>query len=232
MNRLLKSLLIGSFLATITMQAQNASPGPANQDSDQPAKEATPLNNSGVKNAVAAQPGFFKRLAAAYKNDWFPPASPAATDPESTEPPYRGYPPPESNPPYPFTVWPMGGTPWIGYPSATQYPLTTALQTGPNGEWWKKANVQIYGWVDVGMDISTSHNGPYGNAPAAYPQIPNSFILDQATLYFERVPDTIQTDHFDWGFRFTNLYGFDYRFTTAEGYFSQQLLDNPQKKGR
>jgi hypothetical protein len=81
------------------------------------------------------------------------------------------------------------------------------------------------------MDISTSHNGPYANAPAAYPQIANSFVLDQATLYFERVPDTIQTDHFDWGFRLTNLYGFDYRFTTAKGYFSQQLLNNPKANG-
>jgi len=45
--------------------------------------------------------------------------------------------------------------------------------------------------------------------------------------YIERVPDTTQTDHIDWGFRLTNLYGFDYRFTTASGYFSQQLLNNP-----
>jgi hypothetical protein len=28
----------------------------------------------------------------------------------------------------------------------------------------------------------------------------------------------------DWGFRYTNLYGEDYRFTTAKGWFSQQLL--------
>jgi Putative beta-barrel porin-2, OmpL-like. bbp2 len=109
--------------------------------------------------------------------------------------------------------------------------LTTALQTGPHGDWWKKANIQIYGWADVGMNISTSHNGPYANAPAAYPQIANSFVLDQATLYIERTPDTVQTDHFDWGFRLTNLYGFDYRFTTAKGYFSQQLLNNPQSNG-
>ncbi len=58
----------------------------------------------------------------------------------------------------------------------------------------------------------------------AYNQIPNSIQLNQLTLYFERTPDTIQTDHFDWGFRLTNLYGLDYRFTTAEGYFSHQLL--------
>jgi hypothetical protein len=125
----------------------------------------------------------------------------------------------------------MGGTVAIGYPGATQYPLTTALQTGPHGDWWKKANIQIYGWVDLGMNVSTSHNGPYANAPAAYTAVADSFTMNQATLYIERVPDTVQTDHFDWGFRLTNLYGFDYRYTTAEGYFSQQLLNNPKENG-
>jgi hypothetical protein len=168
--------------------------------------------------------GFWKRLAKAYAEDWHP----TTVIPDA---PFRGYPAPVSNPPYPFNVWPIGGTVWIGYPNATSYPLATALQTGPHGDWWKKANIQIYGWVDVGMDISSSHNGPYANAPAAYAQISDSFLLNQATLYFERTPDTLQTDHFDWGFRLTNLYGFDYRFTTAEGYFSQQLLNNPKANG-
>jgi hypothetical protein len=172
----------------------------------------------------AINPGnFLQRLGQAYWADWHPgPPIPPA---------HRGYPAPVSNPPYPFIDWPMGGTPLIGYPNATQYPLSTALQTGKHGDWWKKSNIQLYGWVDLGMNLSTSHTGPYANAPAAYSQIANSFTLDQATFYIERVPDTIQTDHFDWGFRLTNLYGFDYRFTTAEGYFSQQLLNNPKSNG-
>jgi hypothetical protein len=164
--------------------------------------------------------GFFSRLAKAYYDDWHP-------GPDGDPPKFRGYPPPESNPPYPFAVWPIGGTPWIGYNNATSYPLTTALQNGPNGDWWKKANIQIYGWANAGFNFSTSTEavgGKYANAPAAYNQIPNSFQLDQMTLYIERTPDTIQTDHFDWGFRFTSLYGLDYRFTTAQGYFSHQLL--------
>ncbi len=186
---------------------------------------AASVNTANV--STAEKPGFFKRLGEAYWNDWHPQASTA----NAAEPAYRGYPPPVENPPFPFNVWPIGGTPWIGYPNATQYPLTTALQSGPNGDWWKKENIQIYGWVDFGMNISTSTNGPYANAPAAYAQIPNSFVLDQATLYIERTPDTVQTDHFDWGFRLTNLYGFDYRFTTAMGYFSQQLLNNSKSNG-
>jgi len=181
----------------------------------------------------AAPGGFWKRFAQAYKDDWHPaPASLVTSTPApGAEPAYRGYPPVVSNPPFPFTVWPMGGTVWIGYNNATQYPLTTALQTGPHGDWWKKANIQVYGWGDLGMNISTSNARPYGNSPAAYAEVPNSFTLDQLTLYVERTPDTIQTDHFDWGFRLTQLYGLDYRFTTADGYFSQQLLNNPQKNG-
>ena len=209
-----------------------APPATSAEDADQqhivPAT-GTPIDkNAGSVNvSPAAKEGFFKRFAHAYWADWHP--SPATAN--APAPAYRGYPMPVSNPPFPFNVWPIGGTPWIGYPNSTSYPLTTALQTGPHGEWWKKANIQIYGWFDFGMNISTSHNGPYANAPAAYSQIANSFVLDQATLYIERVPDTIQMDHFDWGFRLTNLYGFDYRFTTAQGYFSQQLLNNPKSNG-
>jgi Putative beta-barrel porin-2, OmpL-like. bbp2/Carboxypeptidase regulatory-like domain len=179
----------------------------------------------GVQSANTLSGNFFQRLAKAYWYDWHP--GPDSGD----DPKYRGYPMQVSNPPFPFTVWPMGGTVWIGYPNATSYPLTAALQTGSHGDWWKKANIQIYGWTDVGMNISTSTARPYGNLPAAYAEVPNTIQLDQQTLYIERVPDTIQTDHFDWGFRLTNIYGLDYRYTTAMGYFSQQLLDNPKADG-
>lgn len=176
-------------------------------------------------SSATSQRGFIRRFLRAYADDWRGASSGAP------EPKHRGYPAPESNPPYPFSTWPMGGTPAIGYPGATAYPLTTALQTGRHGDWWKKANIQIYGWLDVGANLSTSHDGVYANAPAAYAQVANGVTLDQATLYIERVPDTVQKDHIDWGFRLTNLYGFDYRFTTASGYFSQQLLNSPQANG-
>lgn len=214
-----KTLLIGIVLGIAASSSQVQA-----QDGDNTTANVSP----------AKTPGFWKRFADAYWNDWHAPT----TDENATalaapgaEPPYRGYPPPVSNPPFPFNVWPIGGTPWIGYPNATDYPLTQALQNGPHGEWWKNANIQIYGWIDFGGNLSTSHARPYGNLPAAYSEVPNGVQLDQATLYFERVPDTIQTDHWDWGFRLTNLYGLDYRFTTAEGYFSQQLLNNPKANG-
>jgi hypothetical protein len=188
--------------------------------------ELTLTEGSAVPVATGVTPkrGFFGRLSQAYASDW------KATTTNGSEPKYRWF-PPVTNPPYPFAVWPIGGTPWIGYPGARSYPLTTALQTGSHSDWWKKANTQLYGWVDIGANASTSHDGPYANAPAAYAQVANTVSLDQATLDIERVPDSVQKEHFDWDFRLTNLYGFDYRFTTASGYFSQQLLNNPKPDG-
>jgi hypothetical protein len=186
---------------------------------------ATPALSPAVKPVANVVPepvqrGFWSRFVKAYADDWHPPT--AAADSK-----FRGYPPVESSPPYPFSVWPIGGTVWMGYNNATAYPLTTALQTGPHGDWWKKSNIQIYGWANAGMNFSSSSQqvgGKYANSPAAYDQIPNSIQLDQLVMYIERTPDTVQTDHFDWGFRFTSLYGGNYRFTTSKGIFSQQLL--------
>ena len=206
---------------------------PPQEKTDDPATAVRPgaADSDGSSNASSAvigsstHGGFFRRLFEAYREDWHPSTQ------SNEEPKYRGYPPPVTNPPFPFAVWPIGGTVWIGYPNATSYPLTTAIYGSEHGQWLKNANIQIYGWIDVGFNVSTSNDGPYANAPAAYPQVANSVTLDQYTLYIERVPDTVQTDHFDWGFRLTNLYGFDYRFTTAKGYFSQQLLNNPKPNG-
>ncbi len=57
-----------------------------------------------------------------------------------------------------------------------------------------------------------------------YNIVPNKLELSQVILIFERQTDSDQTDHMDWGFKATNLYGIDYRYTTAKGWFSDQLL--------
>jgi hypothetical protein len=169
--------------------------------------------------------GFWKRLARAYTDDWHD------TTPSGPTPKYRGYEAPESNPPFPFTVWPYGGSPVIGQPNTNQPPLMTALYNGPHGEAWQASKIQIYGWVDVGANLSSSNRSGPANAPAAYYVYPNSVQLDQAVLYIERVPDTVQTDHFDWGFRLSGLYGLDYRYTTSKGIFSNQLLGEDSRYG-
>jgi hypothetical protein len=86
------------------------------------------------------------------------------------------------------------------------------------------SRVKIYGWFNAGFNVSSSNRGKFANAPTAYCIDPNSIQPDQQVLYIERLPDTVQTDHVDWGFRFAQRYGMDYRFTTGKGYFSNQLL--------
>jgi hypothetical protein len=70
-----------------------------------------------------------------------------------------------------------------------------------------------------------------GNAPAAYSYNPNNVQLDQAVLYFERLPDTVQKDHIDWGFRIAPIWGENYRYTTAYGLWSYQLLGQNKNYG-
>ncbi len=80
----------------------------------QPAPTNVPLAKTDPKDAKKPA-GFFSRLAKAYYDDWHPGPG---WRPDAK---HRGYDPPESNPPYPFAVWPIGGTPWIGYNNATSY---------------------------------------------------------------------------------------------------------------
>ena len=48
-------------------------------------------------------------------------------------------------------------------------------------------------------------------------------MLNQPVLYIERLPDTVQTDHIDWGFRLSGIYGSDYRYTNSYGIASYQF---------
>jgi hypothetical protein len=77
-----------------------------------------------------------------------------------------------------------------------------ALANTGLGKAMNEANIQVYGWVNGGGNISTNTSRPAGNNPAAYMVDPNSFQLDQAVVYIERVPDTVQRDQMDWGSRF------------------------------
>jgi len=168
---------------------------------------------------------FFHRLVKAYADDWK-----GATS-SGPDPLRRGFPAPVDGPPYPFSDWPYGGSVVIGAPWTQSSPVMQALWSGPHGEAWKKSGVQVYGWLNAGCNVSTSHKSRYANFPEAYSEVPDSCLPDQEVLYIERQPDTVQKDHFDWGFRFTNLYGIDYRFTTAKGYFSHQLLQKNLEYG-
>ncbi len=110
--------------------------------------------------------------------------------------------------------------PTIGVPDTDPiWPLTQALWDEAPA--LKKAKIKIYGWLNPGGDVSTSK---HSNVPESYAIVPNRLEMDQAVLRIERVPDTVQTNHVDWGFRLSTIYGIDYRYTTAQGWFSEQLL--------
>jgi hypothetical protein len=85
--------------------------------------------------------------------------------------------------------------------------------------------------VNGGGNLSTNSVTPGGNAPAAYDYSPNTAQLDQFVMYVERLPDTVQTDHIDWGFRFSGIYGENQRYTTAFGIASYQLLGHNLQAG-
>ena len=132
----------------------------------------------------------------------------------------RSLPSPLPDPPFPTSDW--DGAPLIGVDAtAPNYPLQKAL--GLTG-----SKVKVYGWVDVGGNLSTSK---YSNAPTSYDLVPNSVVLDQVALKFDKQPNTAQTDHPDWGFLSTTIFGTDYRYTAAKGYFSNQLLEHNNKYG-
>lgn len=183
-------------------------------------------NASEAQSQSQPQAGFFTRLGRAYVADW---TGKTATDPNA--PRRRGTPAPIASPPFPSTDWPIGGTQVIGAPDTQTYPLQTAID---GGDATRPGSVHLdrakwYGWISVGANGSTNNRGNAGkgipaNLPSAYDEYPNTIVLDQLAVYYERLADTVQKDHFDYGFRISGLYGQDYRFTTAKGMFSQQLL--------
>ncbi len=138
----------------------------------------------------------------------------------SDEAPRRAPPSPWPSPPFPVSEY--QGYPLIGVPkNTTEDPIQKALLLGPNGDFWKNSGIEIHGWATAGGNWSTARNS---NLPTAYWVVPNSIQLDQAVVKIEREIDWVQEDHIDWGFKSANLFGIDYRYTTAGGVFSQQLL--------
>jgi hypothetical protein len=174
----------------------------------------------------ACKHGLFARFIKAYADDWK--GGPADSGPA---PKYRGFPAPVDGPPFPFSVWPYGGSVTIGQPWTQGGPVMQAIWSGSNGDAWKRSGIQVYGWLNAGFNTSTSKGGGYSNFPEAYAERGNAVQLDQEVLYIERQPNTVQTDHVDWGFRLSPMYGLDYRFTTAKGILSNQLLGKNQENG-
>jgi Putative beta-barrel porin-2, OmpL-like. bbp2 len=169
-----------------------------------------------------ASRGFFGTFWKAYLDEFRQAPS------DEPEPPRRALPAPLDSPPFPSSEW--QGFPLVGIPYSTkEYPLTKALYTLPGiGSFLKEERIKVYGWVNASGNWSTSDNS---NLPTSYWIFPNEPVLNQAIFRVEREVDSVQTDHIDWGFRSTWLYGTDYRFMTSGGWFSEQLLEHNRKYG-
>ena len=183
-----------------------------------------PANSSLPASPVMAESGdcgrgFFTRLAAAYREDAQPNNS------SSPAPARRGMESPYDSPPFPSAEWQLGGVDYpIGVPNEdSQYPLEKALACTKLGQWMQRNKVEVYGWINPSANLSTSS---FTNYPLSYATRPNRVEFDQFLFRLERVPDTVQTDHIDWGFHFDNLWGYDYHYTTMKGVFSNQLLNH------
>ena len=175
-----------------------------------PADDSAPAA-SGASSATSSATfdgNFFQRLGEFYAADW------SGRLPQGETPKRRMLDAPLDSPPFPSSDWGYGGSPAIGVPDANVYPLMTALKK-------TDSRTKVYGWVAGSGNYSTSNISSF---PVSYDIFPNRVELNQAVVYIERLPDTVQTTHFDWGFHVTGFYGTDYRFTTAKDYLSQQLL--------
>jgi hypothetical protein len=163
---------------------------------------------------------FIKANCDAWKDKDWPPQ-------DEPEKPRRHPPEPWSSPPFPtheYQGYPLIGVP----PESHDYPLMKALEGTRTGDWLKDHKIEIYGWVTASGNWSTAQAS---NSPASYWLVPNRYELDQAIIRVERQLDSVQQDHIDWGFRSSYLYGIDYRYMTAGGWFSDQLLLNNRLYG-
>ena len=100
----------------------------------------------------AAQPvirgNFLERLGRFYVADW------RGKLPAGPTPARRAFDSPIDSPPYPSGDWLYGGSPTIGVPDTTVYPLMTALKL-------ENHRTKIYGWAKGTYNQSTSHNDNY-----------------------------------------------------------------------
>src|ERR1017187_9387949 len=130
---------------------------------------------------------FFARWADFYRQDWSPPP---ASAPAAPTPARRGPPSPIDSPLFPNSDWSYGGSPVIGEPDTNSYPLMTAINQA-------RSHIKFYGWLDPTVNFSDS---AHSNGPEANDVYSNRFELNQFVLYAERLPDSVQRDHIDWGY--------------------------------
>ena len=213
-KKLLPLALLLAILPTGRALADSAVPAPLADPQSVVSAPAMEVQSSDCSH------GFLSRFAAAYRED----AQPA--DPNAPVPKRRAMGAPLDSPPFPSSEWQLGGVPApIGVPDTdSTYPLEKALACTALGGWMQRNRIEMFGWVTPSANLSTSD---FSNYPLSYNTRPNRVEFDQFVFNLTRVEDTVQTDHMDWGFDLSNLYGYDYHYTTMKGVFSNQLLNHP-----
>lgn len=224
-----RGLLLGAGSA-LTLCGMGAAHAAGTSASAPTAQSADPYTNYQALEPYLGTT-VFERFVNYYRLEWGKDGPP--TDPKA--PPSRrpDFPPAaETQPPMPFTEWPYGGSSNLGStrPNSVDSPLMVAIGNTSVGSWLNENHIQAYGWIDAGGNLSTNHKAA-GNAPAAYDYKPNALQFNQGVLYIERLPDTVQKTDVDWGFRIAPIFGTDYRYTTAYGLFSYQLLKKNRENG-
>ncbi len=91
-----------------------------------------------------------------------------------------------------------------------------------------RSRTKVYGWIEPTLNFSTSARR---NDPEANDAYSNRLEINQIVLYAERLPDSVQRDHIDWGYHVTALFGADYRFTAAKGYGSGPWVNDHLQYG-
>lgn len=220
-------------MATLSATALSGTAQAADTVPGQPATVPAPVPQAAatlpapVNVAAPATGSFLGRFFQAYYDELNPPPN----EPPSPDSPRLIAPAPLDSPPFPSSEWGYGGSPVLGTDGSLPVtPLMKALHGTSPGNFLENNRISIYGWLEPGGNISTSH-GKAGNFPAGYDYNPNTIQLDQFTIYAERQPDTSQRDHTDWGFRITGIYGVDYRYTTALGINSDAFVNRNHQYG-
>ncbi len=80
----------------------------------------------------------------------------------------------------------------------------------------------VYGWLEP---IYNASNANASNLPTGFSIVPNQMAFNQGALAIQKQANTAQTSDFDYGFKMINWWGVDYRFSTMQGIFSQQLFN-------
>lgn len=97
--------------------------------------------------------------------------------------------------------------------------IQQALSTNPLAE---ESKLRLYAYANPSYNKSQAQ---LNNSPVGFQIVANSLELSGLSLSLEKPLSFHKTDTAELGFKLTNLYGLDARYTTMDGIFSNQLYN-------